>query len=134
MVKVEVRGNNRVANSLRSAATEYPKRVDGIVYQYAQKWRGDLKATPYPPMRSGQAYVRTGRLANSWGVTKSGEAKYSINNSAPYAKYVIDDIDQAWMHAGRWWTAQEILAEKDRRQALTRDLTEALTEILESGG
>ena len=131
MINVEVRGNNRVANSLRTAATQYPQRIDRITYDHAQQWRRDLKAKPYPSPRPGQTYVRTGRLANSWGVQKRGAAKYGIANSAPYSKYVVDKVDQAWMHKGRWWTVQEILAERGRRQALTRDLTKALTGLLD---
>jgi hypothetical protein len=131
MFSYEVRGNNRVANKYRTAATRFPRRLDAITYQHVQRWRGDLKVKPYPPKRPGQTYVRTGKLANSWGVQKKGPASYKIINSAEYAKYVVSKVDQAWMHKNRWWTADEVVREQQRRQALTRDLTSELRGMLE---
>jgi hypothetical protein len=62
---------------------------------------------PYPPVREGQKYVRTGTLGRS--ITTEVEAQGTtfigrIGTAINYAPYVIgDDSQQAWMHAGRWW-------------------------------
>lgn len=131
MISVTVRGNNRVANHLRTVATSAPKAFDNVMYRQMQGWRSDLKAEPYPPRRPNQTYIRTGRLANSWGVQKQSAGKYRIVNTAPYAGYVVGARSQAWMHKERWWTVEEILSERQRRRDLTEALTKALKEELD---
>lgn len=128
MVSIAVRGHNRVANNLRAVAAQAPRNFDRVLYRHMQDWRAELKSKAYPPRRPKQTYIRTGRLANSWGVRTKSNGVYSIYNSSPYAKYVVDAVDQAWMHKGRWWTIREFMAERDRR----RDLTAALTKELET--
>lgn len=126
MISIQANGATRVANQYRRAASKSPQTIDRIMSAHMQTWRRDLKAEPYPPKRTGQKYLRTGRLANSWRVQKRGLARYNIANTAKYSIYVVDKENQAWMHENRWWTAQEILGEKKRRQALTKDLTRAI--------
>lgn len=130
MISVRVTGATRVANRLRTAAARAPQRIDSITQSHVNQWRKDLKATPYPPKRPAQTYVRTGKLANSWAVQKRGLAKYDIVNRAPYAQYVVSKGNQAWMHKGRWWTVDQVLGQRSRRQALTKDLTRALVSDL----
>ena len=71
----------------------------------------------YPPQRTNMVrpYKRTGTLGKSLGMTGGKPTVYSIKGSGSqitgrygtdlkYAKYVIDDQKQAYMHKGWWWT------------------------------
>jgi hypothetical protein len=60
----------------------------------------------YPRERPNQKYVRTFLFRNSWSApeTNSQWDRVKLANTAPYAKYVIWDNEQAWMHVGRWRT------------------------------
>lgn len=63
----------------------------------------------YPPTRPGQKYVRTGQLGRSiYGEVRplSGMPMGVLGTNLKYAKWVIDEKNQAWMHRGRWWTMQ----------------------------
>lgn len=126
MFSINANGSTRVANRYRTAASKAPQTIDKIMGAHMQTWRKDLKAEPYAPKRTGQKYIRTGNLANSWRVHKRGLARYSIVNSASYSMYVVDKKKQAWMHEKRWWTAQDILGQRARRKSLTKDLTRAI--------
>ena len=124
---IEIRGSNRVRNSLRRLAADTPDIIDDPIREWSQDTRKRLKATKYPPKRPGQTYVRTGRLANSFAVEKQSEARYTIVNRAPYSIYVIGDSrgqNQAWMHEGRWWTMR---GEVER---YTPELVQTLTRTL----
>jgi len=76
----------------------------------------EFRATPYPPERPGQQYVRTGRLGRSWKHKRYRKTKsrveWGVENKAAqrgrvYPSYVVGDEQgrQAWMHKGRWWVA-----------------------------
>jgi hypothetical protein len=74
----------------------------------------------YPAQRSGQRYVRTGRLFSHWKIEEI-ERGYSVENTAAgpngkaYAKYVVGDAygtGQAWMHAGRWDVFRDVMEEE----------------------
>ena len=111
-IEVEVRGVNRVMNAFRPLLALKYRVFEPIIYRWAQKMRATLKGTPYPPKRPMQTYVRTGRLANSWGVIHKGPGLYIIRNSTNYGGYVVGDNrgeGQAWMHIDRWWIARPIV-------------------------
>jgi len=77
----------------------------------------------YPPQRP-TTYRRTNLLGNSLtsarganqglsrveGIGKS--IRMIIGTAVNYAKYVIDEKEQAWMHKGHWWTIQPVIREK----------------------
>lgn len=122
---VQIVNYNRLQNAFRRLAADMPEVSDEAVGQFAQAQRLALKAEPYPAKRPGQTYVRTGRLANSWGAVKEGEGRWTVINSQRYASYVVG-VRQAWMHKGRWWIAREVI----RRNAA--DLVATLTEMYEA--
>lgn len=133
-ITIKVNGYDRVANNMRRLATELDRELDKDVRAWAQDTRGDLKSEPYPPKRPNQRYVRTGRLANSWGVRKAGPSRYEIHNSAQYAHYVVGthlgntpDAGQAWMHVGRWWLARDIV--QARAPELTRRISAKIRKL-----
>ena len=131
-ISMELRNYNRVRNSLRKLASELSGASDETVRAFAQAQRARLKSTKYPPRRPNQKYVRTGLLANSWKVTKSGPGRYTITNKATgksglYAGYVVGGKgQQAWMHVGRWWVAKDVLEEA------TPELVAELTKIYQA--
>lgn len=129
--EISIKGYNRVANGLRASINYFEDDLDGDVRQWSQETRAELKKTKYPPRRPQQTYVRTGKLANSWGVRKRSKARYTITNSAAYSSYVVGDAqgrNQAWMHAGRWWKARTII--QGRAAILTERLTNKVTDLL----
>lgn len=125
---VELRGYNRVRNGLRWLAVQAPREVDQEVGRFARGLRDTLKGTAYPPERPGQTYVRTGRLANSWSAVRAAEGRWLIRNSAPYSGYVVGREQQAWMHRGRWWIAENVI-----QREVEETLTPALTKLLQEG-
>jgi len=67
---------------------------------------------PYPPTRPGQRYRRTGTLGRTIGTevrSLGASVVGTIGTSTVYAPWVISDKQQAWMHAGRWWTLQGVV-------------------------
>lgn len=80
----------------------------------------------YPPERPGQRYQRTDKLLEGWsnpGVSWAGSNGLAIqgkfSNNVAYASYVQGNSEagfsQAWMHKGRWKTADSILKENEIR-------------------
>ena len=105
---IEIRGINRVRNSLRKLVAMDKNILEPELRNWMQNLRKELKSTPYPPRRSNQRYKRTGRLGNSWAVDSAGTGKWKITNRVKYASWVVGD-KQAWMHVGRWWQARPII-------------------------
>jgi len=146
----DVKGYNRVRNSLRKMASEYKRETDDTVKDFAKDQRAKLKSFPYPtPRRIAQPfktdksrrwffwalhtgliqvpYVRTGVLASSWRAEQSGWADWSVANSAPYASLVIGRDEQSEYHKNHWWVAQDIIEEETPQ--LTEDLTDNILEL-----
>ena len=126
-IGVEIRGTNRVRNQLRIIASFHPDRTDPIIGKHAKAEQRTLRATPYPPKRPGQTYVRKrffGGIAGSFSARKVKTGVWDVRNSRLYATYVIGKR-QAWMHKGRWW----IMA--DEMQKRMPNLTNALSVELE---
>jgi hypothetical protein len=80
---------------------------------------GDLKQALaiYPAERPGQRYQRTGALGRGWVEAKpqfiikaAGAIDMRLSNPVSYTDLVQGER-QAWMHAGRWTTAEVILTE-----------------------
>ncbi len=115
-VDIKITGVNRIENKLRYMISSMPDIVDGDVADWSRDMARLLKGTPYPSKRPGQNYVRTGQLANRRRVSRQKSASYNILNDARgrrgrlYAGYVVGSGgDQAWMHAGRWWIARDVI-------------------------
>lgn len=75
----------------------------------------------YPPERTGQKYVRTRALGNSWSRDIQGDGLAlrgivgSNDNMAPYNRFVQDSERQASIHRGRWTnTVQDVLSRNER--------------------
>jgi hypothetical protein len=134
-----VRGQTAVTNTLRTAAAKAPKETQEVTYRWAQNVRAKLKATPYPPKRAGQKYIRTGRLASSWRVDRRARSVVIANSATQkgrtYPRFVVGDdkgSGQAWFHKGRWWKARQVIDEE--RPALNRDMRQMLNRLLKVRG
>lgn len=93
--------------------------------------RVQKRLAKYPPERPRQRYRRTGRLGNAWTVTTrltGNGATLTASNDTPYVKWVQDKPSQAWMHQGRWDTAQDVMASEETaiKTGIGRRATEAL--------
>ena len=85
--------------------------------------RADIKRYPAPPPQS--TYVRTGTLGASWTKRIYRDAlRAVIGSNIKYAPYVQDADRQAWMHRGRWHTAQSVA--RDRAQDVRRFIEQSL--------
>lgn len=132
-IRVDVSGARR---KIRAYKRSVIPTCDGALNVWAKETARVLKSTPYPPKRPGQRYVRTGRMASSWGRKRTKRTQhnveYAITNKATaprgqtYPSYVVGDKQgrQAWMHRGRWWVAQ--IKVGDRVPRLLRILKHAL--------
>lgn len=120
-----------VSQNLRAAARVSERRLIMATYDWAQMHVvRHLVVKPYPPKRAGQRYRRTMQLQSRW-VTEATDSGVRIYNRQPYAGYVVGDETgrgQAWMHAGRWWLARDMIAEAQPklRDALVREMDRIL--------
>lgn len=121
MISLKIVGARRVRNNLRSMIANHKKIFDPVISEHAKELQRILTRKRYPPKRANQKYVRTGRLGSSFSARKISPAVWSVNNSASYAAYVVDENQQAGIHKGRWYTIQS--EERKLRPQLTRNLT-----------
>ena len=79
----------------------------------------------YPPKPPESTYRRTMTLHDSWTNKKGRSAlQRVIGTNVGYAPYVQDADRQAWMHRGRWHTAQSVA--RDRADDVRRFIVTAL--------
>lgn len=126
---LELRGIQRVSNALRKLAALDKTILDPVGWQWAQGVRKKLKGMGAPAKRPGQAYVRTGNLANKWAVDKQGVGVWAITNRTDYGGFVVGD-EQVWFHKNRWWQARPVI-EAEIPQ-LTKDLSDEIERVWES--
>jgi hypothetical protein len=90
-------------------------------------------AMEYPPEPAGSTYTRTLTLGRTWAEAlpewEADKAHFeaSIGNPTPYGPYVMDEEEQAWMHVGRWRTADDIL--RDAEPQIAENFERALVQI-----
>ena len=127
-------GQNAIENRLRTAAATLPRATVNTTYDWAQLHvMRHLSVKPYPPMRPGQRYKRTGDLGRGWTAGVRGKVVY-IENAMPYAGYVVGNAKgqrQAWMHRGRWWVMRDMIDEK--RPELKRMMLQMLDRQFKGG-
>ena len=131
-INIEVKGLAELKRKMTTLFTGNSRHIISYlllrVGRYAQ---GALQGRPYPSERPGQTYRRTGQLNRAWYARITKNDTISIINPAKgksgyYASYVVGD-QQAWMHAGRWWQARNVV-EESLPQAIeeTSEYTEAV--------
>lgn len=98
---ITIRGDRETIASLTLMQPE--RTVDLVLRQAAQEMAARLARYPRPPASS--TYVRTGTLRQAWRST-GASLHYVVGNNVRYATYV-QGSDQAWMHRGRWETAEQ---------------------------
>lgn len=81
------------------------RALEAAITGAASLIRADIKT--YPPKPAHSTYIRTGRLGASWAQQVKGRQAV-IGTHMAYAPYVQDADRQAWMHKGRWQTAQDV--------------------------
>lgn len=66
----------------------------------------------YPSAPAGSRYQRTGRLGRGWqrATPLNGGTGFQLINPTEYAG-LVQGTNQAWMHKGRWKTAEQIAHE-----------------------
>lgn len=121
-MQVIIRGAHEVIASLDAP------RVSGAVDVTLQRWSRrlvqDLARYPSPP--SGSTYRRTGTLGRAWN-TESTYLRHVIGNNVRYATYV-QGPEQAWMHRGRWLTAEEAVT--GHLPEIAQDIAEDVARVL----
>jgi len=101
-MQVIIRGAEEVIARLDTAALGLA--VDRSLREASLRMVGELARYPSPP--SGSTYRRTGTLGREWATTNTF-LRHIIGNNVRYATYV-QGPEQAWMHRGRWRTADEV--------------------------
>lgn len=135
-MNVKVIGSARVANNMRAAAAA-SKNTAGVAYKWGQSVRRKLKGTKYPSRLAHFKHRRTGALANSWRVEKSGRNSVHLVNSAnrkgfPYPIVVVGNAKGERKGRAthpsfkRWWIAREVIEEEvpALRNAILDDIIE----------
>lgn len=136
-VKVQVRSDQvevklgRIKAGIGPESQRAMKRA--VLYVHSQ-------TPPYPPPPPGSRYRRTGTLgrtitamgsasgpALSRVETAGGTVVGYVGSSVKYAGYVIDEENQAWMHKGRWWTLQSVVAKS--RDGIRRIFDDAISKL-----
>lgn len=97
----------------------------------------------YPPEPEGSTYRRTltlGRTMTAWAGTIEnalsrveqafGTVRAYYGSMLDYAYWVIDEVGQAWMHQGRWWTAQKVV--RDAKDGIVRAFESGLRDYVRS--
>lgn len=116
-------GAAKTKRKIRYFSHEGSKIYDPVLWKWAERVRTRLRSTKYPPRRPTQTYQRTGNLANRWAKIRTAPGAIMIANRSEYSGWVIGRSSQAWMHAGRWWVADDIV--EDEARALPDELKAA---------
>ena len=133
----EIRGYDRVRNNLRAVAVAHPKETDSVMRAWSKSAADSLSRTPYPAKPANSRYKRTFALKAGWNSQQVKPGAWAITNRASakgqfYARYVVGPKSgpqgQAWMHRGRWWTADEVLS-KTYIPKLTVDLSDRYVDL-----
>ncbi len=126
MITVEV-DNSDALRALNRASSE----IVGMLRAPTQRSLAVLHSgmASYPPPRTGQRYVRgrgptnaagevtrltSQQLGKRWTeriTTSSTAIRGELGNNVTYGPYVQDSEEQAWMHAGRWSTNEQVAEE-----------------------
>ena len=117
MIKLHIEGLDK----LEQKFANLPKVLDQLTQKTMETSLEALQQNvpEYPPPPQKTKYTRTGMLGKSLGAAGGQPTVYSITGSGinkvgafgtnlSYAKYVIDEKRQAYMHVGRWWTMKTI--------------------------
>lgn len=118
-VNLTVEGADEIAEDLSRLPEVLGGEVEQAIDRLLMLAQGMLATYPAPP--AGSRYRRTGLLGGNWaGATHRVRrvirpaglyVEGQIQNARPGVEYVQNADDQAWMHVGRWKTAQQVLSE-----------------------
>lgn len=100
--QIVIRGDEAIIRRLGQAD------VAAVFEKVAERHAGQIQTTlaTYPAAPPSSTYRRTGTLGRAWTIGR-GLMMRSVGNNTTYAPYVQDRAQQAWMHQGRWATAQD---------------------------
>ena len=121
-MQVIIRGDQEIIARLDVAAVG--QVVDTSLREASLRMAGELARYPSPP--SGSTYRRTGTLGREWATTNTF-LRHIIGNNVRYATYV-QGPEQAWMHRGRWRTADEVA--QGSVDQIARDIAEGVARVL----
>jgi hypothetical protein len=110
-VNLSLRGQDEQERRFRNMASNIKPTLERLTQKAVLYVHSTVPPYPAPPATS--TYRRTGTLGRtittevrSLGVDVVGV----IGTKTIYAPWVIDEKRQAWMHKGRWWTLQGVVA------------------------
>lgn len=127
---ITVHGATSIANKYRTAASRNPDWIDEPTEKWCKNAAAMIAVEPYPPAPAGSTYTRTYTLPTGWAVERKRSASYTIVNRVPYAHWVVSKASQAWMHRGRWWTAEEKIKSFRDSGGLKDGIMKSLKDVL----
>lgn len=71
----------------------------------------------YPPPPPDSSYRRTNTLGRNWTHEETVglmSIQTTLGNVTPYARFVQDPEEQAWMHKDRWQTTKDVLERREQ--------------------
>jgi hypothetical protein len=101
-MQVIIRGTEEIIARLDTTALRLA--MNATLRETSLRMVRELARYPSPP--SGSTYRRTGTLGRGWQ-TANAMLRHVVGNNVRYATYV-QGPEQAWMHRGRWQTADEV--------------------------
>lgn len=133
MLRVELRGNKRIANKLMRSTALINKRFDKVTAREVATLSQESSNEPEPPPKP--TYQRTGFMMNSWDTKQYGLGVHAVINNAPYSGFVVGVTGtQAWMHDGYWWTVDEIINQRQKRKRFLGALLSEVHEVINGTG
>lgn len=118
MSRVFFEVNSREVRELLEKIKDIPGVLRPAVAKILARLKGRVQHYPPPPPNS--TYVRTYKLQSSWHyrtVVRSNILGRVYSEGVDYVKWVQDGLTQAWMHQGRWDTAQDIAKQEEAQAA-----------------
>lgn len=97
----------RVLGGIGNISKGAPDAINNVLTDFSDTEVKRLEEQGYPAARGD--YNRTYRLRKGWAALNGGGNSWGVENTVPYAGWVVDKQMQAWMHEGRWWVAQDIV-------------------------
>jgi len=111
-ITIQVKNAELVKRGLANIRAEIPKISERTIKKAADAIVKQMRV--YPPERTGQRYVRTFKLRDSWRV-KPVSKGFTVASGVSYGRYVVGTPTgaiggggQAWMHVGRWLLFRDV--------------------------
>jgi hypothetical protein len=119
--------------------TNYPEPYSGAPGEAATRWTPKQRRWFWWAFKQGKVVLpyqrgtdrRSQKLGASWNSKVkegNGYCETTVGTRVTYARYVMDEAKQAWIHKGRWQTVQAVVQKKQGE--IMQFLQEAVNAIL----